>query len=145
MHIAADRISRCISVPFLHLADATALEIKDRKLSTIGLLGTKYTLDLPFYKDRLLNHGISVIVPEEPDKELINSVIYDELVHAEVKDSSRQHFLDIIQKLTEQGAEGVILGCTEITLLVKQSMTDTPLFDTTQIHVQKALDAAFEN
>ncbi|MBX2834712.1 MAG: aspartate/glutamate racemase family protein [Micavibrio sp.] len=144
MHKMADQITANISIPFLHLADATAEKILEENIQTIGLLGTRYTMEQDFYKDRLKAHNVQVVVPEEKDRTIINDIIYNELCKGVIKDDSRAQYLRIIKGLVKRGAQGVILGCTEIALLVKHSHTPIPLFDTTQIHIEKALDFIFE-
>lgn len=140
MHKMAAQIEAALSIPFLHLADATADEILKTDVRSIGLLGTRYTMELDFYKQRLIDKGINVIVPDEAGRNVVNSVIYDELCHGEVKEQSRQAYRDVISDLVDQGAQGVIMGCTEITMLIDQSDSSVPLFDTTKIHVERALE-----
>ena len=142
MHIAFDEVQAAVNIPFLHLIDATAEAIKAKSFSKVGLLGTKFTMNKPFYKERLAANGINAIVPEVYDQEEINRVIYDELVRGRILDISRKRFLEIISKFIESGAEGVVLGCTEIPLLVSEKGSSLPLFDTTTIHAQKALEYA---
>ncbi len=142
MHIAFDEVQAAVEMPFVHLIDATAEVIKDRGFSNVGLLGTKFTMNMPFYKDRLAANQIDAIVPDESDQEEVNRVIYDELVKGDVLETSRDRFAEIISKLKGRGAEGVILGCTEIPLLISQEHSSLPLFDTTTIHAQKALEYA---
>lgn len=139
MHKMAAQITASISVPFLHLADATAEAIAAQGLKTIGLLGTRYTMELDFYKDRLIAHGITPIVPDEGGRKIINDIIYNELCNGIIRDESRAAYRSIMESLAHQGAEGIILGCTEITLLVDHSDSGVPLFDTTRIHVDKIL------
>lgn len=143
MHKMADQIEAAISIPFLHLADATASEISAFGIKTIGLLGTKYTMEMGFYKDRLVRHGLTPLVPDEAGREVVNHVIYDELCNGIVRDESRAAYRNVMDDLVRQGAQGVILGCTEITLLVGQKDASVPVFDTTRIHVEKALELAF--
>ncbi|NQZ14884.1 MAG: aspartate/glutamate racemase family protein [Alphaproteobacteria bacterium] len=140
MHKMAAQIEAALSIPFLHLADATADEILKTNVRSIGLLGTRYTMELDFYKQRLIDKGINVLVPDEAGRDVVNSVIYDELCHGTVKDESRQTYRDVISDLVDQGAQGVIMGCTEITMLIDQSYSSVPLFDTTKIHVDRALE-----
>ena len=144
MHKMAEQIEQAISIPFLHLADATANEILTQKLDTIGLLGTKYTMELDFYKKRLEDKGINVITPEADERTAVNDIIYDELCFGKINESSRQTYRDIITSLHQKGAQGIIMGCTEITLLINQDDAAVPLFDTTKIHVEKALDVIFQ-
>lgn len=140
MHKVADEIGQHISIPILHIADAAAARIKERGFNTAGLLGTKYTMEQDFYRNHLNEkHGIATIIPDEVDRERIHTILYDELCLGTVDDSSRGEFVRIISSLHERGAEGVILGCTEIPLLVSQEDTSVPLFDTTRIHAEEAV------
>ncbi|MBT4091229.1 MAG: aspartate/glutamate racemase family protein [Deltaproteobacteria bacterium] len=143
MHKVAPEIEATIEIPLLHIADATAEEIKEKDLSTVGLLGTRFTMEQDFYKGRLEKvHGIKVLVPGSEDREIVHQVIYDELCQGIISTDSRNEFVRIIKMLYKQGAEAVILGCTEIALLVQQEHTNVPLFDTTRIHAKKAVEAA---
>ncbi|MDT8902531.1 aspartate/glutamate racemase family protein [Anaeroselena agilis] len=143
MHKLADDITRRVDVPLLHIADATAEEIKARGLGKIGLLGTRFTMEGDFYRTRLREkHGIDVIIPDAADREIIHDVIYRELVLGVVNPDSRQRFREIIGRLAAAGAQGVILGCTEIPLLIDQDDSDLPLFDTTRIHARRAVELA---
>lgn len=140
MHIVAPAIQAAINIPILHIADATARRIKAAGSETIGLLGTNFTMEEGFYKDRLSEaYGLNVLIPPKNDRDIVHNVIYQELVLGQVKDSSRAQFLRIIDDLRERGAEGVIEGCTEIVMLVQQQHTDVPLFDTTAIHAEEAV------
>jgi aspartate racemase len=146
MHKVAPAIEASINVPLLHLADATARQIKARKMNAVGLLGTAFTMQQDFYKRRLTdNHNLDVIVPDDTDIEIVHRIIYDELCKGIVQQESREQYLRIIKDLQERGAEGVIEGCTEIVMLVQQQHTDVPLFDTTAIHAQAAVDWALED
>jgi aspartate racemase len=146
MHIVAPEIESAVSIPLLHIADATAQRIYERGLRKIGLLGTRYTMEEEFYKGRLIRkHGLDVLVPDLPDREIVHRVIYKELVFGRIEPASRRQFLAIIERLACAGAEGVILGCTEIGLLVKQEDSPVPLFDTTRIHAEAAVDFAVES
>ena len=138
MHKVAPEISKKITIPILHIADMTAIELKKANIKKVGLLGTKYTMQQDFYKNVLLNNGIEVIVPGNAEIEVVNSIIYDELCVGKISAQSKATYLDIISELSNKGAQGIILGCTEIGLLVKQSDTTVPLFDTTLIHAQSA-------
>ena len=140
MHKVAPTIEAAISVPLLHLADATAEAVRRGGLDTVGLLGTAFTMEQPFYRDRLASHGLSVLVPSDPDRALVHRVIYDELCLGVVRDDSRRAYLEVIDRLRDAGAQGVVLGCTEIELLVRAGDTDLPVFATTRIHVEAALD-----
>lgn len=142
MHKVAPRIQSYISIPLLHIADVTTECLKDRGIKTVALLGTRYTMEQDFYKERLVQSGLQVLIPEEPQREMINHVIFDELCLGTISPESRAGFLAIIRGLGQKGAEGVILGCTEIGLLIRQEDTDIPLFDTTVIHARKAAMAS---
>ncbi len=143
MHMVAPAIEAAIDIPLLHLADATARRIQAAGMETVGLLGTRFTMEEAFYKERLREgHGLNVLVPPPADREIVHRVIYEELVLGNVRDESRQEFLRIIDDLHRRGAEGVIEGCTEIVLLVQQQHTEVPLFDTTSIHAVEAVAMA---
>ncbi len=143
MHKVAPQIESALRIPLLHIADATAERIKARGIRTVGLLGTRFTMEEDFYAGRLAEkHGLQVLVPPREDREIVHRVIYEELVLGIVKESSRAEYLRIIHDLHERGAEGVIEGCTEIVMLVQQEHTPIPLFDTTAIHAQKAVELA---
>ena len=143
MHKVAPEIEANINIPLLHIADATAEQIQTKGFQTVGLLGTNFTMEQEFYKGRLVeHHGISVLVPDQADREYVHNVIYNELCLGKIETNSRAECVRIIEKLAEQGAQAVILGCTEIPLLVKQEHTSVPLFDTTEIHAMKAVEKA---
>lgn len=142
MHKVADAIQQSITIPLLHLGDVTAAEVLASGITTVGLLGTRFTMSEAFYRQRLEGHGLTVIVPTVDQQELVNRVIYEELVAGVILDESRTAYLETIDDLARQGAEGVILGCTEIELLVGPSDTALPLFATTSIHARAAVDAA---
>lgn len=142
MHRVADAIEAAIDVPFIHLADATAAAVKAAGLTTVGLLGTRFTMSEKFYRDRLESHGLTVLVPNEDEQTIVHDIIYDELVKGELNRSSREEYLDIIDRLGSRGAEGVIAGCTEIELLVTADDVFVPFFATTQIHAEAAVEAA---
>ena len=142
MHRVADQVQAAVDIPLIHITDATANEIKKKKLQTIALLGTKYTMQLPFYKERLVAHGIRTIIPDNRGIQMINDSIYDELGSGILSQSTKEKYLQLIDLLVEQGAEGVILGCTEIPLLIKQSDCSIPVFDTTRIHSMAAVEFA---
>ena len=144
MHKVAPQIARRISIPILHIAEATAEALKAANIRRVGLLGTKYTMTQDFYKDVLVRAGIEVLIPEGGDIEAVNSVIYDELCLGDIREESRRRFSEIIDKLKERGAEGVILGCTEIGLLIRQADSALPVFDTTLIHAEQAALRAIE-
>lgn len=143
MHRVSDAIENAIEVPFVHLADATAKAVRDAELTTVGLLGTKFTMQESFYRERLESHGLTVLVPSEDEQTIIHDIIYGELVQGVLNRESREHYLDIIDRLGARGAEGVIAGCTEIELLVDEDDVFLPLFATTRIHAKAAVAAAF--
>lgn len=142
MHRVADVIEAAIDVPFIHLADATAAAVKAAGLTTVGLLGTRFTMSEDFYRARLESHGLTVLVPNEDEQTIVHDIIYDELVKGELNRSSREEYLDIIDRLGSRGAEGVIAGCTEIELLVTADDVFVPFFATTQIHAEAVVAAA---
>lgn len=145
MHKLADDIQANVKIPFLHIADATARLVKDSGIQNIGLLGTRFTMEEEFYKGRLSQkYGLNVIIPNDQGREIVHRVIYDELVVGRIVLSSKEQYLDIIGQMVRQGAEGVILGCTEIGLLVHQEDSQVPLFDTTRIHAEAAVEYALE-
>ena len=138
MHKVINQIKEKISIPILHIAEMTAEKILEKGLKNIALLGTKYTMEQDFYKSKLIEKGINVIIPDKNDIEIINKVIYDELCLGTINSNSKKKFLEIVDKLRNKGAEGIILGCTEIGLLIKNEDTDVPLFDTAIIHAEQA-------
>ena len=138
MHKVVNQIKEKISIPILHIAEMTAEKILEKGLKNIALLGTKYTMEQDFYKSKLIEKGINVIIPDKNDIETINEVIYDELCLGTINFNSKKKFLEIVDKLRSKGAEGIILGCTEIGLLIKNEDTDVPLFDTAIIHAEQA-------
>ena len=143
MHLVAPEIEKHISIPILHIADATAEVLLEKGIKTVGLLGTTFTMEQAFYKGRLNDkHGLNVIVPNKTDRKIVHDVIYQELCLGEIKSPSKAEYLRIIQSLAAEGAEAVILGCTEIGMLVNQNDTDITLLDTTAIHAQKAVEKA---
>jgi len=142
MHRVADAVAGAVDIPLLHIADATARAVQQAGLRKVGLLGTRFTMEQDFYTGRLRAAGLEVVVPDEADRARVHRVIYQELCQGELREPSRQQFLGIIDRLREGGAEGVIQGCTEITLLVQQADTAVPLFDTTAIHAQAAVTEA---
>lgn len=144
MHKVIKDIEEKISIPILHIADATANQIKKTNLHTIGLLGTKYTMEQDFYKSRIESNGIKVLVPESTEREEINRVIYEELCLGNIQHASKSYYKEIIKNLIAKGAEGIILGCTEIGLLVEQADSEVPLFDTTKIHAIESVKKALE-
>ncbi|MCP2033862.1 aspartate racemase [Planomicrobium sp. HSC-17F08] len=145
MHKVIQDVEENISIPLMHIGDATAAAIKEKQIQKIGLLGTRYTMEMDFYKSRLAAGGLEVLIPGEQKRTEINRIIFEELCMGTVSETSRTFFLDAIQSLVAEGAEGIILGCTEIGLLVQEGHTDIPLFDTTRIHVKAAVDYALSN
>ncbi|MDR3388209.1 MAG: aspartate/glutamate racemase family protein [Rudaea sp.] len=143
MHKVAPAIEAAVAIPLLHIADPTAVEIKRQGLTKVGLLGTRFTMEEDFYRDRLNRvHGIQVVIPAVPDREIVHRVIYEELCMGKVLDTSRNAYRRIIVSLHGQGAQGVILGCTEIAMLIGAQDSPVPVFDTTQLHAAKAAEWA---
>ncbi len=146
MHKVADKVERAVNIPMLHITDATARVLLADKVSRIGLLGTAFTMEQSFYKGRLSQqHGIEVLVPDARDRETVHNIIYQELCLGMVKPASKKTCLQIIERLQQRGVEGVILGCTEICMLVNQGDTSIKLYDTTEIHAQQAVDYALRD
>ena len=146
MHRVASEIEQAISIPLLHIADATALKLKDDNITRVGLLGTRFTMEHNFYKSRITElFGIEVLVPEPDERTLLHAVIYDELCLGKIENTSRQQCLEIISRLFACGAQAVILGCTEIALLISQDHTNIPLYDTTVIHANQAVSYALKD
>ena len=143
MHKVAPQIEAAITIPLLHIADATAERITGQGMQSIGLLGTRFTMEQDFYAGRLREkHGLEVLVPSEEERDIVHRVIYEELVLGIVREESRRQYLQIMNHLRDRGAEGIIEGCTEIVMLVQQEHTAIPLFDTTAIHAQAAVEKA---
>ena len=142
MHKVAAEIEEAINIPLLHLAYATAYRVRASGIRTIGLLGTKFTMEQDFYRGRLEQQGLNVLTPDREDREIVHRIIYEELCLGRVLESSRKEYLRIINRLAAAGAQGVIEGCTEIVMLVQQGHTQVPLFDTTAIHAQEAVALA---
>lgn len=143
MHRVAPQIEAAIGIPLLHIADATAEEIKKAGKTKIGLLGTRFTMEEAFYRGRLVDkYGLEAVIPEEKDRELVHRVIYDELCQGRIISQSRKHYVEIIRRLGNEGAQGVILGCTEISLLVGPNDSPLEVFDTTDIHARRAVEWA---
>lgn len=141
LHMFADQVAAKIAIPLIHIADATATAIKEKHLNKVGLLGTKPTMEMPFYKNRLKEkHGIDVLVPSETERDYIHKTFLEEFFQGKFTNEARNNFINIMDNLSAQGAEGIILGCTEIPLLVKQKDTPIPLFDTLEIHANAAVD-----
>lgn len=134
MHKVAPIVQEAIGIPILHIAEETAKHLNAKGIAKVGLLGTKYTLQEDFYKDKLVDFGIEVLIPEDAQMEELNRIIYEELCLGQINETSKRTYLEAIAALRKLGAEGVILGCTEIGLLVSQEDTAVPLFDTAQIH-----------
>ena len=141
-HVVADQVEAAIDVPFLHLAEVVADAAKAQNLTKVGLIGTAFTMSRSFFTDRIASHGVDVVVPEERHHETVDRIVYDELVHGKVLDTSRTTVVSLIDELWDAGAQGVILGCTELELLVHQADSELPVFPCTTLHVQAALDAA---
>lgn len=142
MHKVYDAVTEAVRVPVIHIGDVTALAVKRAGLDTVGLLGTRFTMEQEFLLSRLRGHGLDVLVPQEPDRREVHRVIFDELCKGDVLDASREYYLRTINALRSLGAQGIILGCTEIGLLVPPAQADIPLFDTTELHAMAAVDAA---
>jgi len=142
MHKVIDMIEARITIPILHIADATALQIQQAGIQSIALLGTKYTMEQDFYKKRIEQFGIDVIVPNEEERTVVNRIIYEELCLGRIEAASKERYLQVIDNLMKAGAQGIILGCTEIGLLIKQDDVPIPVFDTTVIHALAAVDKA---
>ena len=144
MHLTIDAVRNAVSIPVIHIAEATAEQVFKKELKTIALLGTKYTMEMDFFKDVLLSFGIKSIIPSLDDRNKVHKIIYDELSKGLLIATSKQVYLQIIDKLIENGAEGIILGCTEIPLLIKQEDVTVPVFDTTTIHATRAFNTTLK-
>ena len=142
MHHIFNKVEEAVTVPMIHIADATAASIKNKKLNTVALPGTKYTMQFDFFKDRLSGFDIKTLIPGDTEIEIINSAIYNELAKGIILPETKEKFLAVINNLRAQGAEGVILGCTEIPLLIKQEDSSIPVFDTTFLHATAAVEFA---
>ena len=143
MHQLAPDIEAAVRLPIIHIADAAAAEIRKRGVRTVGLLGTRYTMEMDFYRARLQDrHGLKVLVPDAAGRDVVHGIIYDELGQGIIRDASRRAYVGIIEELVKRGAEGVILGCTEIPLLIKEKDSPVPVFDTTALHAAAAVDFA---
>ncbi|MDY8135825.1 aspartate/glutamate racemase family protein [Aquimarina sp. 2201CG5-10] len=145
MHLCSDEIIKNTSIPFLHIATATSKEIVSHKLQKVALLGTKFTMEKDFYKNILSDHKIDYLIPDKKDRAVIHDIIYKELVLGDLKNISREKIIEIIKNLQSKGAQGVILGCTELPLLIKSTDVDIPIFDTAKIHAEKAIEMALKN
>lgn len=142
MHIVADRIEEAVSIPFLHIADVAGDAATRADVRTVGLLGTAFTMEQRFYRDRLAWHGVSTLVPDPAGRKIVHDIIYDELVHGVVRDESRERYREIIRRLVADGAQGIILGCTEIEMLISADDASVPVFPTTALHVDAAMTLA---
>ncbi len=143
MHRMAEDVQAAVKIPLLHIGDATAEAIRGAGLSRVGLLATRFTMEEDFYRGRLIDkHGLDILIPDEAEREIVHEVIYNELCRGRINGESRQRFRAMVRRLADAGAEGVILGCTEIGLLVRPEDSPVPLFDTTRIHAQAAVDWA---
>ena len=142
MHKVADQVQAAIGIPLLHLADATAHAIDGAGLGTVGLLGTAFTMEQDFYRDRLAGHGLKVLVPPAEDRAEVHRIIYQELCLGVFREESRQIYRDVITRLVDAGAEGIVLGCTEIELLIDATDSPVPVFPTTRLHVEAAVNAS---
>ncbi|SON52160.1 aspartate/glutamate racemase family protein [Vibrio tapetis] len=146
MHKVAPQIQANVSIPLLHIADATAKQLKIDGITKVGLLGTMFTMEQDFYKQRLIqNFGIDVVIPNSASRQIVHDVIYQELCLGQISPASKNAYLNIINELASEGAQAIILGCTEIALLVSQKDTDIPLYDTTSIHAKSAVEYAVGN
>ena len=144
MHIVADQIAGAIGIPILHIADATARVVLDAGAQTVGLLGTRFTMEKDFYRRKLEDHGLRVLIPEQAERDEVHRVIYEELVLGRIEETSRTKYRTIVQELVARGADAIIFGCTEIGLLIGQSDSPVPVFDTATIHAQAAARLAME-
>lgn len=142
MHLCVEAIEQATNIPIVHIAEVTADQIKEAKLDTVALLGTKFTMEKDFFKNILIDKGIDVIVPDQKDRDQVHDIIYKELVRGDIQLSSKKIYLEIIDTLRAKGAQGIILGCTEIPLLIGPEDTDMPLFNTTKIHAEKTVELA---
>ena len=141
MHKVAPRITDTLSIPFVHILDVTAEKISEQDIENVGVLGTKTTMEGDFYREKFEEHGIDVLVPDEPARETVDAIVFDELTKGTIRDESRKKFLEITDSLVENGANGLVMGCTEIDLLIDQSdRPDLPMFDTTALHVERAIE-----
>jgi len=142
MHKVAPQLEQAVNIPLLHIADATARELHRQGVTRVGLLGTRFTMEQAFYRERLEAQGIRVLTPDAAQRERVHAVIYEELCRGEIRADSKAAYLAVVASLAERGAQGVILGCTEVGLLIQAGDTDVPLFDTTAIHAEQAVEAA---
>ena len=144
MHKVADRVQAAVGIPLLHLADTTATAVRAAGLTTVGLLATAFTMEQEFYRDRLAGHGLDVLVPDADDRAEVHRIIYDELCRGVVREKSRRFYRQAIDRLVAAGAQGIVLGCTEIELLIGQTDSPVPVFPTTRLHVEAALAASLQ-
>jgi len=145
MHLMADEVQENVSIPLIHIADAAADQVKRQGLKSVGLLGTRFTMEKDFYKGRLENkYGIQVIIPQEGEREIVHRVIYDELILGDIRPASKEKYIEVMEKLIDRGAQGIILGCTEIPLLVGEGDVSVPVFDTMRIHATAAVEYALD-
>ena len=145
MHKVADQVQEAVGIPLMHLADTTAAAVAAAGLETVGLLGTAFTMEQSFYRDRLAGHGLRVLVPTVDDRALVHRVIYDELCVGVVRDDSRDAYREVIERLVKEGAQGIVLGCTEIELLIGPDDSPVPVFPTTRLHVEAAVELALKD
>lgn len=145
MHLSVPAIEQHTNIPIVHIAEVTAEKIKEAGLDKVALLGTKFTMEKDFFKNILIDHGLEVVIPNEGDRALVHEIIYHELVRGEIKPASKKTYLEIITNLKAKGAQGVILGCTEIPLLITPEDTDLPLFNTTKLHAEKTVELAISS
>ncbi|MFZ9004333.1 MAG: aspartate/glutamate racemase family protein [Robiginitalea sp.] len=140
MHLCSGAITHAVSIPFLHIGEATGKRITAQRLKTVGLLGTKFTMEKDFYSRKLMeDHGIQTLIPDPGQRDAVHRIIYEELVKGSIRETSKEVFREVISALVERGAEGVVLGCTEIPLLISQNDVSVPVFDTTRIHAEEAV------
>ncbi|MFD9736525.1 aspartate/glutamate racemase family protein [Umezawaea sp. NPDC059074] len=144
MHKVADQVQEAVGIPLVHLADTTATAVVSAGVESVGLLGTAFTMEQSFYRDRLAGHGLRVLVPEVDDRALVHRVIYDELCVGVVREASRDAYREVIERLVKEGAQGIVLGCTEIELLISPNDSPVPVFPTTRLHVEAAVDLALK-
>jgi aspartate racemase len=146
MHLCSGAITESVPIPFLHIADATGKRISARGLKKVGLLGTRFTMEKDFYKKKLEeDYGVQTLIPEQDQRDNVHKIIYEELVKGNIREASRETFKEVVSSLAERGAEGIILGCTEIPLLISSGDVEIPVFDTTRIHVEEAVSRAMDH
>lgn len=145
MHKVADRIEQAAGIPLLHLGDVTATAVREAGLDTVGLLGTRFTMEQSFYTERIASHGLTVLTPTPDEQQLVHEVIYSELVHGRIREESRQRYREVIDALVARGAAGVVLGCTEIELLIGPEHSPVPVFATTRLHAEAAVRRSLDS